>query len=105
MLDVQSQHSSGPAIRTLVQKRTKSLAVHSGISRYSGMKKLLAAIICMCGIYMQGQTLTFPALSTNNTFTGSNTFKNLQNVRLASQFAGADCGAKINAADTDIGAS
>jgi len=38
-----------------------------------------------------------------NTFTGANTFKNINNIRFADQFSGADCGAKINAADSDLG--
>ena len=66
-------------------------------------------------------SVTFSA--TNNTFTGSNTFsgpvsipggssnpftasiKTLNNIQFADQFAGSDCGAKINAADSAIGAN
>lgn len=40
----------------------------------------------------------------NNTHTGSEKFKYLNNIRLADSFAGADCGAKVNSADSDLGA-
>jgi hypothetical protein len=39
------------------------------------------------------------------THSGIEAFKYLNNVRYADQFAGGDCGAKINAADTDLGAT
>src|SRR5205823_2958580 len=47
----------------------------------------------------------------NNTHSGTETFsgsvlvKNLNAIRFADQFAGADCGAKINAAEADLGAT
>src|SRR5882724_4076513 len=44
-------------------------------------------------------------LNINNAFTGNNAFKNINTIRFADQFAGADCGAKINAADADLGAT
>src|SRR5207237_5372080 len=47
----------------------------------------------------------------NNTHSGTETFsgsvlvKNLNAIRFADQFAGADCGAKLNAAEADLGAT
>jgi hypothetical protein len=47
------------------------------------------------------QSRTVPTLDQNNTWTGTNSFKYLNNVRYADQFYGADIGAKVNAAFAD----
>lgn len=64
---------------------------------------IILAICLLIAIAAAFQTHTFPALDTDNVFTGSNTFKNMGTLRFAEAFTGTDCGAKIAGADTALG--
>lgn len=57
------------------------------------MKKL--AILFLLAAPLWAQTHTFPALDTDNTFTGKQTVKSVNNIQFADQFSGADAWAKI----------
>jgi hypothetical protein len=71
------------------------------------MRKFIAAVIFWLSLYspVQAQSsLENPGVvpSTNNTFTNLLFGTNIEGVRYADQFAGADAGAKINAAEADL---
>lgn len=78
------------------------------ITHYQGARSLLQAFlllaICCWSSTSYAQTKINPnqiasgSVSANVTWLGTNTFKNLNNIQLADQFSGSDCGAKINAA-------
>lgn len=83
------------------------------------MKKLFLALLVLVALFgittleqwflmppaARAQTNTFCASNLACTVTGIWTFKYLSNVRYADGFSGADCGARINAADADLGAT
>jgi hypothetical protein len=52
-----------------------------------------------------GTVIGSPVLTNGISVPGTGLFKNLGGIRYADQFSGSDCGAKINAADSDLGAT
>lgn len=68
------------------------------------MKKLLWLAVLISATAF-GQTYKIPSTAGDNTWTGTNSFKSINSVRYADQFPGADWGAKVNAADADLGST
>jgi hypothetical protein len=63
--------------------------------------KTVIATVLLLGSMTFTQSRTAPTLDQNNTWTGTNSFKYVNNIRYAEQFSGADIGVKISAAFAD----
>jgi hypothetical protein len=86
--------------------RIKPISLQRDVGRWErGMRilKCLLLLLMLVPVIASAQASNIPVINADNAFAGQILCKNFENIRCADQFAGADFGAKINAADADLG--